>query len=197
MACMFDRLTRRLRDLAASRWGEVILASVAFAESSFFPLPAEGLFIPMCLAQPSRIWRYTLLTAIASIAGGAFGWAIGYYLFDLVALPMLDFWHAVPKFEELKAQTGVETILVLLITSGVAHLPPMKIVTILAGLIGFNFWMFMLAAVVARGAKFWLLGWALSRYGEAVAHVIHRRLALFAGIALVLLAAIWAASRFV
>lgn len=193
---MFDRLSRRLLDLAASRWGEVILMAVAFAESSFFPIPAEILFIPMCLAQPKRIWRYTLLTALASIAGGAFGWVIGHYLFDLVALPMLEFWNAVPQFEALKAQTGEETILALLITSGVAHLPPMKIVTILAGLIGFNFWLFMLAAIVARGAKFALLGWALARYGEAVADVIHRRLALVAAIALVLLAALWAASRF-
>ena len=170
--------------------------AVAFAESSVFPVPAEVLFIPMCLAQPSKVWRFAILTALASIAGGAFGWMIGHYLFDLIALPVLQFWHAVPAFEALKAETGDGAILVLLVTSGAAHLPPMKIVTILAGLIGFNFWVFMAAAIVARGAKFALLGWALARYGEAVAEVIHRRLALVAGIAIVLLAALWAAYRF-
>ena len=72
----------------------------------------------------------------------------------------------------------------------------MKIVTILAGVIGFNFWLFMAAAVVARGAKFALLGWALTRYGAAVAEVIHRRLALVAGIGIVLLAALWAVYRY-
>ena len=193
---MFDRLTRRLVDLAASPWGEVILMAVAFVESSVFPLPAEVLFIPMCLARPDRAWRYALLTALASIAGGAFGWMIGHYLFDLLALPALEFWHAVPKFEALKAETGNGTILALLVTSGIAHLPPMKIVTILAGVIGFNFWLFMAAAVVARGAKFALLGWALTRYGAAVAEVIHRRLALVAGIGIVLLAALWAVYRY-
>jgi membrane protein YqaA with SNARE-associated domain len=193
---MFSGLTKRLLALAASPWGEAILMAVAFVESSVFPLPAEVLFIPMCLAQPARAWRYAGLTAVASIAGGAFGWMIGHYLFDLVALPALEFWHAVPKFEALKAQTGTGTILVLLVTSGVAHLPPMKVVTILAGVIGFNFWLFMAAATLARGAKFALLGWALTRYGEAVAEVIHRRLALVAGIAIVLLAALWAVYRF-
>jgi len=193
---MFDRFIRRLRDLTASPWGEAVLVAVAFAESSVFPVPAEVLFIPMCLAQPSKVWRFALLTALASIAGGAFGWMIGYYLFDLIALPALEFWHAVPAFDALKAETGDGAILLLLVTSGVAHLPPMKIVTILAGLIGFNFWLFMAAAIVARGAKFALLGWALARYGEAVADVIHRRLALVAGIAIVLLAVLWAAYRF-
>ena len=193
---MFDRFTRRLRDLTASSWGEAVLMAVAFAESSVFPVPAEVVFIPMCLAQPSKVWRFAILTALASIAGGAFGWMIGHYLFDLIALPVLQFWHAVPAFEALKAETGDGAILVLLVTSGAAHLPPMKIVTILAGLIGFNFWVFMAAAIVARGAKFALLGWALARYGEAVAEVIHRRLALVAGIAIVLLAALWAAYRF-
>jgi membrane protein YqaA with SNARE-associated domain len=194
---MFAPLTRRLLALAASPWAEAVLMLVAFAESSFFPLPAELLFVPMCLARPDRALRYAVLTAAASIAGGAFGWLIGRYLFELVALPALEFWHAVPTFEALKAQTGEGTILALLITSGAAHLPPMKVVSILAGVIDFNFWLFLLAAVVARGTKFLLLGWALTRYGEAVADVIHRRLALVAGIAIVVLAALWAASRIV
>ena len=193
---MFERLSRRLLDLSGSPWGEAVLAGVAFVESSVFPVPAEVLFIPMCLARPDRAMRYAVLTAIASIAGGAFGWLIGHFLFDLVAQPVLVFWHAVDEFEALKAATGEETILVLLITSGVAHLPPMKVVTILAGLIGFNFWLFMAAAVVARGTKFLLLGWVLARYGEVVADVIQRRLALFATIAIVALAAVWAVLHF-
>jgi membrane protein YqaA with SNARE-associated domain len=193
---MFDPLIRRLVALSASPWAEVALVAVAFVESSVFPLPAEILFIPMCLARPDRAWRYAVITALASIAGGALGWVIGHYLFDLVAMPILQFWHAVPTFEALKAETGTGTILLLLITSGVAHLPPMKIVTILSGVIGFNFWLFMAAAVVARGAKFALLGWALARYGAAVADVIHRRLAQVAAIVLVAGAALWLALKY-
>lgn len=193
---MIDRLTRYLLKLAASPWGEAVLALIAFAESSFFPLPAEVLFVPMCLAQPRRAMRYAVITALASIAGGAFGWMIGHYLFDLVALPLLQFWNAVPAFEALKAETGTGTILLLLVTSGAAHLPPMKVVTILSGVIGFEFWLFLLAAVIARGVKFVLLGWALARYGEAVADVIRRRLALLAGIAIVAGAALWVALQY-
>ena len=194
---MFDALTRRLVALAASPWGEAVLVLIAFAESSFFPLPAEVLFVPMCLARPDRAMRYAALTAVASIAGGAFGWVIGHYLFDLVALPLLQFWNAVPAFEALKDETGTGTILLLLVTSGAAHLPPMKVVTILSGVIGFDFWLFLLAAVIARGVKFVLLGWALARYGETVAELIRRRLALLAGIAIVAGAALWVVLQYV
>jgi membrane protein YqaA with SNARE-associated domain len=190
---MFKNLSRRLVELAATPWAEAVLAAVAFVESSVFPVPAEVVFLPMCLGRPERAMRYAGIAAVASVLGGAFGWMIGHFLFDMVALPVLQFWNAVPAFEALKAQTGVGTILLLLITSGVAHLPPMKIVTILAGAIGFNFWLFMLAAVVARGGKYLLLGWALARYGKAVAEVIERRLAIVAGIAIVAAGLVWLA----
>ena len=193
---MWNRLTRRLVEMAASAWGEATLMAVAFVESSVFPLPAEVLFVPMCLAKPERAMRYALLTAIASIAGGAFGWLIGHYLFDLVALPILQFWNAVPAFETLKAETGTGSILLLLVTSGAAHLPPMKVVTILSGVIGFNFWLFLAAAIVARGVKFAVLGWALARYGETVADVIRRKLALLAGFAIVCGGALWVALQY-
>ena len=139
----------------------------------------------MCLARPERAIRYALIAGTASVLGGIFGWIIGHFLFDLVALPLLQFWNSVEAFEALKVKTGTGMLMLLLVTSGAAHLPPMKVVTILAGAVGFNLWLFILAAIVARFAKFLLLGWALARYGEAVAHVIKKRLALMAGIVIV------------
>jgi membrane protein YqaA with SNARE-associated domain len=105
---------------------------------------------------------------------------IGHFLFDLIAAPLLTFWHAMPAYEALKAQTGTAMILILLLTSGATHLPPMKVVTILAGAVGFNLWLFILAAIIARGAKFFLLGWAMHRYGVALAEALAKRMALVA-----------------
>ena len=193
---MFERLTQRLRAEAGSPRAEAVLAVVAFVESSVFPLPAEILFLPMCLAKPGRALRYAAIAAVFSVMGGIFGWLIGHFLFDLIAAPILTFWHSMPAFEALKARTGTGTILLLLITSGIAHLPPMKVVTILAGAIGFNLWLFILAAIVARGAKFFLLGWALARYGEAIAELIRKRLAMVALIVLVAGATLWLAKTY-
>jgi membrane protein YqaA with SNARE-associated domain len=193
---MFERLTQRLLTEARSPRAEGVLAVVAFIESSFFPLPAEVIFLPMCLTRPERALRYAAIAAVASVLGGIFGWVIGHFLFDVIAAPILNFWNSMPAFEALKAQTGTGTILVLLLTSGAAHLPPMKVVTILAGAINFNLPLFILAAVVARGAKFFLLGWALQRYGAPIADLIHKRLATIAVIVLVLAAALWLAKSY-
>lgn len=180
---------------AASRYAEAALGLVSFVESSVFPVPAEVLFLPMCLNRPERALRYAAIAAVTSVLGGIFGWMIGFYLFDAVARPILQFYNALDAFEALKAQTGSGTILVLLVTSGLAHLPPMKVVTILSGVIGFNLGLFILAAVVARGAKFLVLGWALKAYGPAIAHVIRRRLALAAVMVIVAAAASWLAVK--
>lgn len=181
---------------AASPRAEPVLAVVSFVESSVFPLPAEILFLPMCLSRPDRALRYAAIATLASVLGGIFGWTLGYYFFEAVAKPILQFYNGLDAFNQLKAATGTGTILLLLVTSGLAHLPPMKVVTILSGVVGFNLTLFILAAVVARGAKFFVLGWALQRYGATIADVIHRRLAMTALVVIVAGAVLWLALHY-
>ena len=176
---------------AGSRHAEKALGGVSFVESSVFPIPADVLFVPMCLARPEQAMRYALIATVTSVLGGILGWAIGLYAFDLIARPMLEAMGKMSTFEALQQGAGQWAILLMLVTSGLAHIPPMKVVTILAGVVGFNFPLFVLAALVARLGKFLLLGWALSRYGAAVAQVIKKRLALVAGIVMVLGAGLW------
>ena len=190
---MFKGLVDRLLATAASPRAEPALAVVSFVESSVFPLPAEILFLPMCLSRPSRALRYAAIATVASVLGGIFGWTLGFYFFEAVAKPILQFYNGLDAFNQLKAATGTGTILILLVTSGLAHLPPMKVVTILSGVVGFNLLLFILAAIVARGVKFFVLGWALQRYGAAITDVIHRRLAIVAGLVLVAGAGLWLA----
>ena len=195
-ASVFRGLIDWLLVQAASPRAEPALAVVSFVESSVFPLPAEILFLPMCLARPTRALRYAAIATIASVLGGIFGWTLGFYAFDLIARPILQFYNGLDAFNQLKAATGTGTILVLLVTSGLAHLPPMKVVTILSGVVGFSLPLFILAAIVARGGKFFVLGWALQRYGATIADVIQRRLATVAGVVIVAGAALWLALRY-
>ena len=176
---MLERLVNWTKTWAGSPSADRVLAVISVIESSIFPLPTEVLFVPMCLTRPDRAMHYAVIAAVGSVLGGIIGWSIGYYFFDLIALPLLEFYGGVARFEDLKAATGTGTIMILLITSGLAHLPPMKVVTILSGVVGFSLPLFILAAVVARGFKFLALGWALKTYGAAIADVIHRRLATF------------------
>ncbi|MBB4232776.1 YqaA family protein [Rhizobium mongolense] len=173
-------MLRRLYDwtmsLAARRSAEVWLAVIAFVESSVFLVPADVLFLPMALAKPERSYRYAIVATVASVLGGIAGWALGFYAYETVARPVLEFYGKLDAFEQMKSYVTYETILLLLVTSGLAHLPPIKIVTILSGVIHVNIWLFVISAIVARGARFLFLAWLLRRYGEPIRHFIEKRL---------------------
>ena len=169
---------------AGSRHAPAALGVVSVIESSVFLVPAEVLFVPMVLSRPDRAMRYALIASVGSVIGGILGWLLGFYLFDLLAEPVLAFYGKLDAFEALKAQTGDGAVLVMLVTSGALHLPPMKVVTILAGVIAFNLPLFILAAIVARGGKFFALAWALRRYGAQVEGLMEHRMLKVAGIAL-------------
>ncbi|MCO5081755.1 MAG: DedA family protein [Rhizobiaceae bacterium] len=168
--------------LAARKSAEWWLAIIAFIESSVFLVPADVLYVPMAIARPDRAYRYAIVATVASVLGGIAGWMLGHYAYETLAKPVLEFYGKLDEFEALIPSEGEATgfILLMLVTSGLAHLPPIKVVTILSGVIGVNIWIFILSAIVARGARFWLLAWLLRRYGEAIRHFIEKRLGLIA-----------------
>mgnify|MGYP000988194811 CR=1 FL=1 len=177
-------MLRRLYDwtlsLAARKSAEWWLAIIAFIESSIFLVPADVLFLPMALSRPERAWRYALIATTASVLGGIAGWLLGYYAYEAIARPVLEFYGKLEEFEALRTSSGFGFILLMLVTSGVAHLPPIKVVTILAGVINFPLGWFIVSAIIARGARFFFLAWLLKRYGEPIRHFIEKRLGLLA-----------------
>lgn len=179
-----ENMLRRLYDwtlaLAARETAEAWLAVIAFVESSVFLVPADVLFVPMALARPKRAYRFALIATIASTLGGIAGYILGYMAFEAVARPVLDFYGKFDEFEHLKICAGEDTLMLLLVTSGLSHLPPIKVVTILAGVAQISFLFFVVSCVLARGARFFALGWALRRFGEPVKQFIERRLGLLA-----------------
>ncbi|MCJ9751108.1 DedA family protein [Neorhizobium sp. BETTINA12A] len=166
--------------LSARKSAAVWLAVIAFVESSVFLVPADVLFLPMALARPERAWRYALIATVFSVLGGIAGWGIGYFAFDALAEPILQFWGKLDTFNELKAGITYEAVVLMLVTSGFAHLPPIKVVTILSGVAHINLGLFVVSAIVTRGARFFLLAWLLRRYGEDIRHFIEKRLGLIA-----------------
>jgi membrane protein YqaA with SNARE-associated domain len=188
---MFRKLYDWTLRWAASRHADTALGVVSFVESSVFPVPAEVLFVPMVLSRPERAMRYALIASMTSVLGGIAGWMIGFYGFDIIAKPILEFYGKMDDFNALKAKTGDGAILVMLVTSGLAHLPPMKVVTILSGVIAFDLKLFILSAIVARGGKFFLLAWAVRKYGVAIVEVIERRFAMVAIGGIAVLGLIW------
>jgi membrane protein YqaA with SNARE-associated domain len=168
-----------------------IFAVICFIESSFFPIPSEVMMLPMCLKRPDRALYYAFIASVFSVLGGIFGWMIGYFAYETVGRTLLAWFGGLDAFEALRQGAGAETMTVMMITSSLAHLPPIKIVTILSGALGVNLGLFVLIAAVVRTARFFLIGWLLMRYGEPIRTFIERRLGWIAAGVAALLVALW------
>ena len=180
---MLKQLYNWTLSLAARKSAEVWLAVIAAIESSVFLIPADVLFLPMALSRPDRAYRYALIATLASTVGGIAGYLLGAFAFEALAQPVLQFYGKLEAFQALKACAGRETTMLLLITSGLAHLPPIKVVTILSGVVQVGLAFFIASCLIFRGARFFGLAWALKRYGEPIKSFVENRLGLIAGVA--------------
>jgi membrane protein YqaA with SNARE-associated domain len=184
-------LLRRLYDwtiaLAGKRYAETALFCVAFAESSFFPLPPDLILIPMTLARRKRAWRYAAICTVASVLGGLVGYAIGYFMLEAVGRPILRFYGATDQYHHLKEmfdQWGVWIILI----KGMTPIP-YKLVTITAGALNFALAPFVLASLISRAVRFFLVAGLIWKFGEPIRHFLEKRLELVTTAFLVLLVA--------
>jgi membrane protein YqaA with SNARE-associated domain len=183
--------------LAARKSAEAWLAIISFVESSVFLVPADVLFIPMGIARPERAYRYALVATIASTLGGIAGYLLGALAYEAIARPVLDFYGGTDEFENLRRCAGEEALMLFLVTSGLTHLPPIKVVTILAGVVQVSFAFFVISCIIFRGARFFALAWALQRWGRKIRRFIEKRLrAIAVGVTLILIALYFAAKAF-
>jgi len=180
-------LTQWTVSLARRKSAGYWLALIAFVESSVFLIPADVLFVPMALVKPKKAWHYATIATIFSVLGGIAGWLIGLYAYEAVARPVLEFYGKLVTFENLRASASLELIILLLITSGLCHLPPIKVVTILSGVLAVNFWLFVFLAIMARGFRFYLMAWIIQRHGATLLDFVLKRLTWIVAIAAFLL----------
>jgi len=154
-----------------------IMSAVAFAESSFFPVPPDVMLVPMALARPERAYTMAIWCTIASVTGGMLGYAIGAVLYDSVGtwlIHLYGYGDKVEAFRAAYAQWGAWIILL----KGLTPIP-YKIVTITSGFAGYNFALFVLFSVITRGARFFIVAFLLHRYGEKARHIIEKQLGLW------------------
>lgn len=172
-------------NLASRRNAMYFLFAVAFIESSFFPIPPDVMLIPMVLAAPTKAWRIAGIATIASVLGGAFGYAIGVFFFDLIARPILTFYGYMYQFDVFKDYYH-EWGAWIVFGAGITPFP-YKVITIASGVVHLDFAVFMLASVVARGMRFYLVAWLLKKYGEPMKDYIEKNLGMLSVLFLLLL----------
>ncbi len=173
---MLRALYDRVIALSANRSAPIWLAGVAFAESSFFPIPPDVLLVPMALARPERAFRLALICTVASVVGGMLGYLIGYGLYEAVALPLIHLYHLEAKADALVTQFQQYGLYVILV-KGLTPIP-YKLVTIASGMAHFSFPLFVAASVATRGARFFIVAGLIRYFGELARHFIEKRLTL-------------------
>ena len=182
-------MLRRLYDWIVAASGKPhaswILGTISFVESSFFPIPPDVMLIPMALARPDRAWHYATLCTWTSVLGGLLGYAIGALLYDSVGqwlIALYGYGDKVEAFREAYNQYGALIILI----KGLTPIP-YKIVTITSGFAGYNIFLFVLLSIIARGMRFYLIAWLISRYGPRARVIIEERLGFWVSIGAIVL----------
>ena len=191
---MMRRLYDWMMRLAASRRAPWALALVSFIESSFFPIPPDVMLIPMILSRREQAWWYASIATVASVVGGLLGYAIGYYFYDTVGLPILKFYgreHALDSFIAFVHTYGVPAVII----KGMTPIP-FKVVTIAAGVAKMDLPAFIGASIIARAMRFYLVAGLLYFFGEPIREFIERRLMLVTTVFVVLLVGGFVAIRY-
>lgn len=160
---IFSRLYEKVLFWARHRYAAWYLAALSFAESSFFPIPPDVMLAPMVLAQRQRAWRYAALTTVASVLGGVFGYLIGMFAFEMVEpwLHQFGYWGRYQTTVQWFAEWGFWVV----ILAGFSPIP-YKLFTVAAGAVGMVFIPFVLASIIGRGGRFFLVAGLIWWGGE-------------------------------
>lgn len=161
------------------------LAIVAFVESSVFPIPPDVLMIPMIIAAPRKAFLIAGIATLASVLGGVAGYLIGWGVYDTVGRPVLEFYGKTEYFDDF-AQRYNEWGAWVVLVAGVTPFP-YKVITILSGATGLSFGVFVIASIVARGLRFFIVAVLLWKFGAPIRDFVEKRLGLMFTLFVVLL----------
>ncbi|RMF70258.1 MAG: DedA family protein [Calditrichaeota bacterium] len=161
---------RRLYDWvlswAESRYSTAALFLLAFAESSFFPIPPDVLLIALAISAPTRAFRFALICTVGSLTGGIVGYGIGLFGYESVGRPIIEMYHGQNLMYSIKVKYdtyGFWGVLVAAITP-----IPYKVFTISSGFFRFNFPEFLAASLVGRTFRFFLVASLIWKFGAPI-----------------------------
>ena len=183
------KLIKKLYDWVL-HWAETpyavpALFLLAFAESSFFPIPPDVLLIALAISIPKKAFKFAFICMLGSVIGGVLGYGIGLYGYESVGKPIVDFYHGQEVMELIKTkydQHGFLGILIAAITP-----IPYKVFTIASGVFKFDFWLFTLASIIGRSTRFFIVAALIWKFGSPIRNFIEKYFNLLSMLFMILL----------
>lgn len=163
-------LVRRLYDWvlswADSPYGSVALFVLAFAESSFFPIPPDVLLIALAISRPKKAFHYALICSLGSVLGGIAGYGIGLFLMDTIGVKIFSAYGLMEKYSYVQAMYIKYDAWAV----GIAGFTPIpyKLFTIAAGGFKISFSVFVIASIISRSLRFFIVAGLIYLYGERI-----------------------------
>ena len=167
---LYDKVLAAAAHRHAERW----LALVSFLESSVFPIPPDVMIVPMVLADRTKWLRIAAVCTIASVFGGLAGYAVGLFLFDTLGQALLDFYGYGEKFTSFTDRYN-EWGAWIVFGAGVTPFP-YKVITIASGVTQLDLFVFVVASVLARSLRFFIVAGLLWKFGAPIRGFIERYL---------------------
>ena len=169
-------IDNQIKSFSNTRFAMPFIFFIGYVEAIIFPLPQEIFMVPMMLSERSKVFRIAFYSFIGSILGGITAYYLGLLFFDSVVNPIINFYDYSHHFLFFKDQIN-EFGFIYVFIGGFTPLP-FKIITLTSGALSIPFWNFLIAAILSRGLRFYLVGFLIWKYGEKVINTVDKKLNL-------------------
>jgi membrane protein YqaA with SNARE-associated domain len=173
---LFKSLLDKLWQVSATKGAYKVLAFVAFTESIFFPIPPDLFLIPMALSQRQKAFRLAAHCLVFSVVGGVIGYGVGYFFMDAVGMPIVEFYGLMDKY--VLVQEWYEKYNAWAVAAAGLTPIPYKLCTLTAGAFHINFFVFLVASIISRGVRFFIVVGLIYLFGEKVRFFLEKRFGL-------------------
>ena len=169
-------IDNQIKSFSNTRFAMPFIFFIGYVEAIIFPLPQEIFMVPMMLSERSKVFRIAFYSFVGSILGGIAAYYLGLLFFDSVVNPIINFYDYYHHFLFFKDQIN-EFGFIYVFIGGFTPLP-FKIITLTSGALSIPFWNFLIAAILSRGLRFYLVGFLVWKYGEKVINTVDKKLNL-------------------
>ena len=184
------KVKRKTRQFIDSKHMLTGITFASFLESTIVPIPLEAVMIPLMQARRESLWKIALMATVGCVIGAIFGYALGYYLFDLIGQWIIDSFFSAEQFENVKSQMDRQGFWFVM-TLGIAPIP-LQVAMLAAGATKFSLLLFLIATVIARSLRYFGLAAVVYYAGDKAEQLIKRyRMKAVIAITLVVLLLWW------